>query len=533
MARQDVRSANPGIVPHPAYQTFAGEWQRLLDVYEGGGGFLDDKRPYLYAHPREWLDHSLKDSTTQKWVSNPSPVRPSPKLTARRKIARYENIAATLVDQLAASLFRKPPTRGFHGDAEAPDDHPLRLFWANADGLGRDMGAVLRDNWIAAAVFGHVLLYADRDGQNGDTQADARPVFVRSYTPLDLIDWLTDDMGALTAVRLLEAAERTSLDEPAGMLVSQVRDVTADAWTVRQVQRKSGTLRFSDGDPDTGAHGFGRLPVCVLYAKRRALLPTLGRSVLGESALYIDLYNLTSEVRELLRNQTFAILNIPLGQDGSIEKEMSLIGETSGTANVLFSSQAADYVSPEGTNVQVYHEHIDRLVRTIYRLAVVGWDSDSRDAESAESRKLKKEDLYQMLAGYAAECEQTEMALAELVYRAAYGADGWQKRWDADEPVVSYPDDFDVTGLLDEIEAATQAIALELGETATREVKKRVIPTLLPNLSQAMQQQIDDEIEALDVKTAADQERELMEMRFGQPVLQVPPADPNDVEAVA
>lgn len=489
-------------------------------MYEGAGGFADTGRPYLYAHPREWLDHSTKlvseDNPTGKWIVNPRPSKPSPKLTARRKIARYENIAATLVDQLAAALFRKAPTRTFADPDKIDEEHPLRVFWNDADGLNRSIDAVMRDNFTAAAVFGHIFLYADRRGENGATQADVRPILVRAYTPLDVLDWLTNDLGQLTAVRLIEAVERTEFKTPAGQLSSQVRDVDDTSWTLTKIDQQ---MKPFKEEPTTGIHNLGVLPVRVLYARRRPLLPTIGRSVLGDPSLYIDLYNLTSEVRELLRNQTFAILNIPLGTDGSIEREMGLIGETSGTANVLFSSLSADYVSPEGTNVTMYHEHIDRLMRTIYRLAVVSWESDSRDAESADSRKIKSADLQQMLAGYAQECEQTERALAEFVYRAAYGPDKWEAQWETDQPSISYPDDFDVTGLLDELEAVTQGIGLELGETATKELKKRVIPRLLPNLPQPTMSAIETEISEMEVKTAAQQEKELMEMRFGAPAV--------------
>jgi hypothetical protein len=509
-------------VPHSAYTLWAPIWQQLLDVYEGAGGFVDTARPYLYAHPREWLDHSIQstaadDGTPGRWVVNPSPVQASPKLKARRKLARYENIAATLIEQLKAALFRKAPTRTFLDPSAVPHDHPVRRFWQDADGLGRPIDAVITENWMSAAVFGHTLLYADRVGQTGDnpSRADQPPVIVRSYTPLDLIDWLTDDKGGLTAVRLLEAAPRDTFDMPTGTVTSQVRTVDATSWQLTTVDKG---LKPAKTQPTqaTGPHGFGVLPVVVLYTRRRALMPTIGRSVLGDPALYIDLYNLTSEVRELLRNQTFALLNVPLGVNGSIERESTLLGQTSGTQNVIFSSEPIAYVSPEGTNVQVYHEHIDRLVRLIYRLAVVGWESDSRDAESADSRKLKKEDLHQMLAGFAAECELAERRLCELVYRAAYG-DQWYTQWEKDGPSISYPDDFDVTGLLDELEAVTQGLALELGETATKEMKKRAVPRLLPNLPQPTMSTIEKEIDEMEVKTQAERDAEALQIRFGDP----------------
>jgi hypothetical protein len=55
------------------------------------------------------------------------------------------------------------------------------------------------------------------------------------------------------------------------------------------------------------------LPVVYLFGKRRALLTDIGESVLGDPRNYIDLFNLTSEIRELLRNQTFSFINLPLG----------------------------------------------------------------------------------------------------------------------------------------------------------------------------------------------------------------------------
>lgn len=504
-------------MPHPVHAQWSPVWQQLLDVYEGAGGFLDPTRPYLAPHPREWEDHSTKivseENPTGKWIPNPNPSRPSPKLKSRRRIARYEGIAATLIDQLRATLFRTQPSRGFEQDG-VPDTHPLRQFWDDPDGSARGIDAVIQEYWTGAAVFGHVAVMADRAGDTPETvtRADVPPVLVRCYTPLDVVDWLTDDQGFLTAVRLLEAQPRTSFDEAPNAVALQVRDVDATQWQVREILKTNGRRQVLAEAGDSGVHGFGVLPVIYLFAKRRPLLPSIGKSVLGDPQLYIDHYNLISEVRELLRNQTFALLNIPLGKDGSIERESLLLGETSGTSNVTFSSEPIAYVSPEGTNVEMYHEHIDRLTRTIYRLAVVSWEADSRDAESEGSRKLKASDLHAMLAGYASECEATETQLAQLVYRAHYGAQ-WEAQWERERPRVSYPDEFDVTGLLESLEQATAALALELGETATRQIKKQLVPKLLPNLPQSTAKQIEDEINAMPVQTAQDKQREMLELQ--------------------
>ncbi len=495
----------------------------LLDVYEGSGGFLDESRPYLAAHPREWLDHSIKvnvtgdQAGTERWDVNPRPTKPSPKLKARRKIARYENVAATLLDQLASALFRKPPDRTFADPETVDENNPLKAFWDNADGQGRSMNAVMREAWTVSAVFGHSILLADRDGETAEgstpSQADAPPVVLRGYTPIDLVDWLSDDAGRMLAVRLLEAAPRMSFEE-AIEPGYQVRELDDTDYSVQKVFLRKPTKAAQMQAPTREPHGFGTLPVTFLYARRRALTPFIGRSVLGDPQLYIDLYNLVSEVRELLRNQTFALLNIPIGdRTGGVQAEQGLVGQSAGTQNVLFSSNAAAYISPDGTNVEAYHEHIDRLIRTIYRLAVIAWEGDSKDVESAESRQLKKEDLHQMLASYAGECEEAEKQIAQLVYRAHFGQ-SWETQWEKDQPTIAYPDKFDITSLTAMLEDATMALALELGETATKELKKRVASELLDGASTATLEQVEKEIDALEVKTVEQAAAETQQAQF-------------------
>jgi hypothetical protein len=135
--------------------------------------------------------------------------------------------------------------------------------------------------------------------------------------------------------------------------------------------------------------------------------------------------------------------------------------------------------------------------------------------ESADSRKLKKEDLHQMLAGYAEECQDAEMQIARLVYRAQYG-ESWETQWDKDKPSVAYPDEFDVTALSELIEDTTAALALELGDTATRELKKRVATKMLAGVAEPILDKVEDEISTMEIKTEQEKQLEIMETRFQQ-----------------
>lgn len=494
-------------VSHPLYTTYRPIWQKLLDVFEGAGGFLAESKPYLIAHPREYLDHSIPEyaddgQTVTGYSLNLSPSSPSPKLLERRKLARYENIAETLVGQLRAALFRVSPVRTFSEASPAPaiGKRPIEQFHDDADGLGTKWDELLRQAWCPAAVFGHVFIYLDDAPED-----DARTVPVaRLYTPLDVPDWLMNERGRLTQIKFLEAGPRESFKTPVTNAARnvRVRVVTDEGWSI---QTPGGQVI------DAGVHSFGRLPVVVLYAKRRAITPFIGKSVLGDPMNFIDLYNLVSEVRELLRKQTFSILNVPVGVDGSIDREQGLIGRQSGTGNILFTTQAANYISAEGSNVEVYHAHIDRLIRTIYRLAVLPWESDSRDAESSDSRRIKREDLNQVLAGFSDELRRVDDAVADLVYHAVYGPQAWQSWRKRDGLNQRWPDSFEVTPLEELLKQFTDAIRLELGETATKEAKKRAVRAALPDLTPEMLAVIDDEVDKSEVVTEAERRQQQMD----------------------
>lgn len=499
-------------VRHPLYNLWHQTWREALDVYEGAGGFLDPSRPYLVPHPREYLDHSVKDATTGAMVPNPYPSQPSPKLKMRRRLARYENVAATILDGVTGALFAPEVTRTF--SANRKDNPVVREWWEDVDGRGTPIGQFLQDAWVVAAVFGHAFVLLEKDVREPSTQADTGLPRLCRYTPLDVIDWLVDDEGELTAVKLLEAEPRTSFADSGLLATSVTGDLSSTLRSrVRVVDQETWTLYDSRGKViQSGAHGFGRLPIEILYGKRRPLTPLVGKSIIGDPALYIDMYNLTSEVREILRNQTFAVLNVPVGTDAnaSLAREQDMIGSQSGTANILFSSNPAQFISPQGENITAYHEHLDRLGRMIYRLASAPWESDSRSAESEGSRKIKREDQNQILMKYATELQRTDRRVLELVYRALYG-DRWQAQQDADGVSIAYPGTFAPPDMEVMLTTIAEAVGLELGETATREMKKRATRVLLPDLTPEAQTNVDQEIDAMEVKTADQRMQETLQ----------------------
>jgi hypothetical protein len=493
MAVSTAQREGSPLVTHALYAQFAPSWAVARDLYEGTGGFLHPDRPYLIPHPREWNDHSTVDATSGATIPNPNPRDPSPKLLMRRKLARYENIAAAILDAVSGALFLQAPSRSFGAKTE---NEAITKFWGDCDGKGTDLSTFSRESFMAAGVFGHVHHLMEKPDGMPETAADQGSPYVCRYTPLDVLDWLDDGEGRLMAVKLAEVAPRDTFGQKENDLKRiRVRIVDETKW---KLYDHKGILLKED------AHGFGELPVDVLYARKRLLTPFVGKSVMGDPQLYIDLYNLISEVRELLRNQTFAVLNVPLGKDNSAESEMQKLGKQSGTSNVLFSTEPANFISPEGTNVEAYHEHMERLTRMIYRLATAPWEGDSRDAESADSRKIKRSEYGQILKTYALELQRSERRMTWLAYRALYGESA-QAKWEADQPNITYATDFAPVELDVVVKNAADALGLDLGETVQRELKKKVARAVLPDMTKDLQAQVDGELDTQEYLSKADE----------------------------
>jgi hypothetical protein len=393
--------AATAVIQHPVYLAWQPVWQKYIDIYDGVGGFRDGM--YLVAHPREFKDWNVAD-----------PKQPTKKLLARRKLARYENVAATLLDQKRAALFKGEVTRTVDGQSKTQKDspHPLEAWWENVDGEDCSIDQWMAEAFVGAALFGHLFHYMDRPAAiQGETAADQQQPFLRAYTPLDVPDWGLTDRGRLQWVRLQEATPRTDPKEQATIRPPRERLVTEETWELFE--------RGNGGQPTvtSGEHQFGCVPIVVQYATRRALTQLIGQSVLGDPNLYIDLYNLTSEIRELLRAQTFGMMNVPLGTTAdrvTVEEAQLMMGSEKGSEDVLFTPGQAAFIQPDTTNVTVYQEERQQLMRTIYRLMAVPYESDSKDAEAEGSLKLKHEDMNQILAGYGQECEKAEYAIAKL-----------------------------------------------------------------------------------------------------------------------
>ncbi len=472
---------------HPTYDVYADVWTLLQQAYRGDGGYLDGTN--LVAHPREIIYARNEDGSPSTTVQGHKD-----KYTRRKTLARYENFARTMVDTFLSHLFAKPVVR------QAPTLPDLADWWNDVDGAGTHISTWMQQQQALAFVFGHVVVLMDQarlEAGTPRTRAEQGQPLLRCYGPLDVLDWIYD-RGRYQGVKLLDTVPRTDLlddseDADAYLLY------TPEEW--RRYNAEGVLL-------ESGPHGFGVVPAELHRARAVPGMPDIGMSVLGDPKLFTDHYNMLSELREMLRGQTFSMLNIQLGQDEDIGQARGRLGDAASVETIVWSKGPAGFIQPDKGPAEVYEAELLALERKMYRLAGLPWDGDSRDAESADSRRLKAMDLNRMLSLYADEAERVEYALVQLWYRATTGiTDPDAIAAATNDVLIHYPDEFATVDIAQAAADVRDVVTMQVGQTATAEARKRGVRIVLTDADDELLETIDQEIDAQQAQLSNPQQQ--------------------------
>src|SRR5262249_32430950 len=142
----------------------------------------------------------------------------------------------SIIQAMKALLFKDAPTRRLEGkeqQQQADTPAPIEQWWENVDGNGTNITDAMRAWWDLAATFGHVVLYFCTDMVPAATTAADQPQpYVRVYTPLDNLNWLTDDDGNIVAVKVMEAVPVSQFDDQVLNTQYNVRIIDQDQASV-------------------------------------------------------------------------------------------------------------------------------------------------------------------------------------------------------------------------------------------------------------------------------------------------------------
>lgn len=512
------RQGNIAASVHPRYTAWLPIWRSLGYVYEGDGPFLDGS--VLIPYPREV--NYQKDPKTGELVlgadQSPVFVNYTQKFLRRKQLFSYDNIAAEILNCVVDHQYQKMPDREPPESASPSQAVKDYLDWAenDVDGTGTGLDDWMKQTGRLAAVYGHLFVTLERaESQAGEvrTAADLGPLVLRRYTPLDAPDWILDSAGRLKEIKLIEAVPRDTLLTPAREFVTTpsvaASTDTSDAPEDYEIRRwtKDGLIAYDrqGHQKRTVKTDVGQPPVLVFYSKRRARVPLIGRSLLGDPRIYCDHANIASEMRELMRSQTFSMLAIGLGEEQQVTDARAILGEHSGTDKLVFHRSGAEFIAPPDGPLQQYIAVADRAERKMFKAVGLGWDGDSREAETAASRRIKAMDLNRVLAGMGDEAETFEYSVARLWLMSNLGREQGIKEFDTSNLRCAYPDEYFVDSALDRLEEIRQTQGLGFGTTFDTMIRQQAVPVILPGIDDAKAKVIGDEIAAEAERSKADE----------------------------
>jgi hypothetical protein len=234
---------------------------------------------------------------------------------------------------------------------------------------------------------------------------------------------------------------------------------------------------------------------CVFDKQSKKVRNFLGVSSIADIAFIArDVYNSCSELKQILRDQTFAFLAI---QGNSTEYDELSVGTSKG---LLYppDRNAPQYISPPSANAEVYFKHIDRQVSKMFQLAKLEGGSVQAPEQTA---------VMQSGVSKAWDFNQTNSALSK---KAGNLEDGetklWQTfaKWNNQEfdGSIEYPHEFSVNSLNNDLDECEKMMRLNLGAECNKEIKSAIIKKKFPRMGEDNISNIIQAMESQEDKTA-------------------------------
>lgn len=412
----------------------------------GAGGAQLQSDSYLIRYPRE---------SDQKYAR-------------RNEVAFYSSPLARAVSRFVGYLGARPPTR----------DVPNPLYQAvvdDVDGRGNAIDVFLSHFAYQAKARGAMLLLVDMPSTPASSMAEQletrRVPFWSMLTPEALVDFQVGDDGKFDFVEFNGNFRRED-----GSRVECVWHFDRDGWEARDTKKRI---------LDAGPHDLGECQVLIF---------TEGDSFphFGQFAPIADLsrrlFNLDSELDEILRAQTFSLLTMQV-PDGSSDSQKldaaKVAGETIGTNNLMVHSGSTPaFIAPPDGPARVYLDRIDKLRAQIDE---IGLDvTGSMQRESGIALQMRFQALNGALARFAAQMEDLERRAWDLSQR-------WLGMTQA--PRVSWPRDFNLADVEAELKILHDMQANGMPAEAVAAQQKRIVAVQFAGLDLDDQQEI---IQAID-----------------------------------
>lgn len=385
------------------------------------------------------------------------------KYARRNEIAWYASPLAQVVSRFAGYLASRPAVRSMA--------NPLyEVMAADIDGKGNSIDSFWSQFVVEAKARGSMLLLVDMPPAMAptlDQQVRARVApYWTSIKPELLTDYQIGDDGKFVFAEFsgnftLETGERV--------------DCT---WHFDQT-----SWRAMDGQQKLLSEGEHPLTECPL------LIFTEGGDFpyFGPFAPIADLsrrmFNLDSELDEILRSQTFSLLTMQVSENSTDAQKVQaaqVVGETIGSSNLMVHSGSTPaFIAPPDGPARIYLDRIAALKDQINEIGLVIASSSQR--ESGLALQMRFQALNSELAKFAGRMESLERRAWELSRQ-------WLGLTTA--PEISWSRDFNMADVVAELDILTSMQGAAMPSEVIAQQQRRIVSVQFAGLGQAEQGQI-------------------------------------------
>jgi hypothetical protein len=439
------------------------------EAYSSGAlvaaGYKGDCESYLDRYPRE----------------------DDAKFARRKQVAHYLNYCEAILDILVSYVLKREMVRD--------GTPPAIIEWQlDVDGQGTRWDDLLDDVVKPrAALLGWTPLLFDQAAvQVGLTRMQTNAQGVRPQAiplfPANLLDWGLADDGSFAWVKLRIIYYRQP--NPLGPRAKEEHYIIwtpADVSVYVVTKQDSGEERVSG--PETRAHEFGVVPIAIWRHKPSPEDRVRGMGMVDAVAVLCRrLFNLVSELDEHLRQQVFALLQVPYV--GSEPPSEIVAGTDNAVGLPADSKHEYKWIAPPESVAGTYETRIENTIKEIYRIARVEYDRATAAVSSGIAKAYDFEKTNRRLGDFA-----KQLARAEKQSYVILGRVLGVSQQSIEQATVTAPTDFRVEDLATDIKNAIDAVTIQLTPTAEMWIKKRVIEKMLPNLPSDEEAEIMSELE--------------------------------------
>lgn len=396
----------------------------FYDAYDRA---YDVSESYLIRYPRESLE----------------------KFARRNELAFYSSPMFRVVSKFISYINSKPVMREWGSDI-------FEQIADNCDGKNNNIDVFWQDFTVEAKARGSMLLLVDMpreiEGTLADQLQDRQLPYWTPIFPELVKKYRLGDDGKFDFV---EFTGNLTIDNEE---VPVVWHFDREQWWVENMEEEK---------LDQSEHPLGECP--IISFTEFGDYPCFGAfSPIADLAK--RLFNLDSELDEILRAQTFSILTMQVPEDTTDEQRLEAaraVGESIGTSNLMMHTGSTPaFIAPESGPAQIYLQRINQVQEQIQDIGLVVAVPEQQ--ESGIAMEMRFHAINSELAKFCVRMEDLERRAWELT-----------AKWMGVEapPQIGWPRDFNIADVEKELMMLEAMQRTAMQDDVIVEQQKKIVAT--------------------------------------------------------